>query len=103
MNLVSNAIDAIGKDGRIDIKSRRMGPQIHIEVSDNGPGIPEEKQKRIFDPFFTTKETGKGTGLGLWVTHNIVEKMGGAISMRSEEGKGTTFKVRIPIVIPEKK
>ena len=103
MNLVSNAIDAIGKDGRINIKSWRMGPQIHIEVSDNGPGIPEEKQKRIFDPFFTTKETGKGIGLGLWVTHNIVEKMGGAISMRSEEGKGTTFTVRIPIVIPEKK
>ncbi len=103
MNLVSNAIDAIGKNGIIEVNSRQVGPHIHIEVSDNGPGIPEEKQKKIFDPFFTTKETGKGTGLGLWVTHNIVEKMGGAISIRSQEGKGSTFTVQIPIAIPEKK
>ncbi len=103
MNLISNAIDAIGSDGVIEVNSLRVGPQIHIEVSDNGPGISEEKQKKIFDPFFTTKETGKGTGLGLWVTHNILEKMGGSINIRSQEGKGTTFTVQIPILIPEKK
>ena len=103
MNLVSNAIDAIGKNGLIEIKSRKSGPEIHIEVSDSGPGIPEEMQKRIFDPFFTTKQTGKGVGLGLWITHNIVEKMGGSISVKSRVGQGTTFTVRIPATIPEKK
>jgi two-component system NtrC family sensor kinase len=103
LNLISNAIDAIGKDGLIEIKSRKMGSQIHIRITDNGPGIPEDKQKKIFDPFFTTKETGKGTGLGLWVSYNIIEKMGGGITFRSQAGKGTTFTVQIPIVVPEKK
>lgn len=103
MNLVSNAIDAIGKNGTIEIKSRKSGSEIHIEVSDSGPGIPEEMQKRIFDPFFTTKQTGKGVGLGLWITHNIVEKMGGSISVKSRVGQGTTFTVQIPVAIPEKK
>ncbi len=103
MNLVSNAIDAIGKDGTIEIKSQKLGSEIHIEVSDNGPGIPEDMQKRIFDPFFTTKQPGKGVGLGLWITHNIVEKMGGSITLKSRVGQGTTFTVRIPATIPEKK
>ncbi len=103
MNLVSNAIDAIGKNGTIEIKSRKSGSEIHIEVSDSGPGIPEQMQKRIFDPFFTTKETGKGVGLGLWITHNIVEKLGGSISVKSRVGQGTTFTVQIPVAIPEKK
>ncbi len=103
MNLISNAIDAIGKDGTIEIKSQKLGSEIQIEVSDNGPGIPEEMQKRIFDPFFTTKEPGKGVGLGLWITHNIVEKMGGSITLKSRVGQGTTFTVRIPATVPEKK
>ena len=103
MNLVSNAIDAIGKDGTIEIKSQKSDSEISLEVSDSGPGIPEEMQKRIFDPFFTTKQTGKGVGLGLWITHNIVEKMGGSISVKSRVGQGTTFTVRIPATVPEKK
>ena len=103
MNLVSNAIDAIGKDGTIEIKSRKSGPVIQIKVSDTGSGIPEEMQKRIFDPFFTTKQPGKGVGLGLWITHNIVEKMGGSITLKSRVGQGTTFTVRIPAMVPEKK
>jgi len=103
MNLVSNAIDAIGKDGTIEIKSRKSGPVIQIKVSDTGSGIPEEMQKRIFDPFFTTKQPGKGVGLGLWITHNIVEKMGGSISVKSRVGQGTTFTVWIPVTVPEKK
>ena len=57
----------------------------------------------MFDPFFTTKETGKGTGLGLWVSYNIMEKLGGSIAFRSQVGKGTTFTVQIPVVVPEKK
>jgi two-component system NtrC family sensor kinase len=103
LNLISNAIDAIGKDGRVLVKSSRAGSELEVKVTDTGKGIPEEQQKRVFDPFFTTKETGKGTGLGLWVSYNIIEKMGGTIFVRSKVGEGTTFTVKLPIIIPEKK
>jgi two-component system NtrC family sensor kinase len=102
-NLISNAIDAIGKNGLIEIRSRRDGARLFVSIADNGPGISPERQKKIFEPFYTTKTDGKGTGLGLWVTHSIVEKMGGAIRLASQPGKGTTFTVELPIVIPEKK
>ncbi len=103
MNLISNAIDAIGKDGLIEIASRISGATVTVSVKDDGPGIPEDKQKRIFDPFFTTKEAGKGTGLGLWVSYSIIEKLGGKIGLKSETGKGAIFTVEIPIITPEKK
>ena len=103
LNLLSNAIDALGKEGLIQLKSRKVGSELHVRFEDNGPGIPESQQKRVFEPFFTTKDTGKGTGLGLWVSYNIMEKMGGSLSLRSAEGKGSTFTVQIPIVLPEKK
>jgi two-component system NtrC family sensor kinase len=103
LNLISNAIDAIGKDGLIEISSRFSGTTVIVSIKDDGPGIPEDKQKRIFDPFFTTKEAGKGTGLGLWVSYSIIEKLNGKIGLKSEVGKGATFTVEIPIIIPEKK
>jgi two-component system NtrC family sensor kinase len=103
LNLISNAIDAIGKDGRVEVLSRLGGGRIRVEIVDNGPGIPPEMQKRIFDPFVTTKQAGKGTGLGLWISYNIMEKLGGKISFSSQARKGTTFTVEIPVVIPEKK
>jgi two-component system NtrC family sensor kinase len=103
LNLINNAIDAIGKDGEIQVKSRCSDSFIKVEIEDNGPGIPQDKQKKVFDPFYTTKETGKGTGLGLWVSYDIIEKMGGKIRLVSEVGKGTTFTVELPIVAPEKK
>ena len=103
LNLISNAIDAIGKDGLIQVRSHCTDVVINVEIEDNGPGIAEDKQKRVFDPFFTTKVTGKGTGLGLWVSYNIIGKMGGSIGLKSEMGKGTTFTVQIPVVAPEKK
>ncbi len=103
LNLISNAIDAIEKDGLVEVRSRRINSKIAVEVQDNGPGIPEDKQKRIFDPFFTTKRTGKGTGLGLWISYNIMEKLGGSLSFKSKVGEGTTFTALIPVVFPEKK
>jgi two-component system NtrC family sensor kinase len=103
LNLISNAIDAIGKDGLIKVISRKLGLDIVISITDNGPGIPENQMAKVFDPFFTTKETGKGTGLGLWVSYDIIEKMGGNITLKSREGEGATFTIRIPIVEPEKK
>ncbi len=103
LNLLTNAVDAIGKDGKIFLTSRRIDSEIAVSVRDNGPGIPKEYQPRVFEPFFTTKQSGKGTGLGLSVTYNIVRNMGGTITLDSEEGKGSTFTVRLPIVVPEKK
>jgi len=103
LNLMTNAIDAIGKDGTIRVVSEHKEPFIEVHIEDNGPGIPPEVQRKVFDPFYTTKQAGKGTGLGLWVSYDIMDKMGGSIGLKSEVGKGSIFTVRIPVVIPEKK
>ena len=103
LNLISNAIDAIGKDGTVSVKSRADGSKIRVVIADTGPGIPENMQKKIFDPFFTTKSSGKGTGLGLWISYSIIEKLGGSLSLRSQAGKGAEFTITMPIVRPEKK
>jgi two-component system NtrC family sensor kinase len=103
LNLVSNAIDAIGKDGTVSVKSRADDSEIRVLIADTGPGIPENMQKKIFDPFFTTKSSGKGTGLGLWISYNIIEKLGGGLSLRSQAGQGAEFTITLPIVRPEKK
>jgi two-component system NtrC family sensor kinase len=103
LNLISNAIDAINNDGLIEVKSWLINSYIAVSITDDGRGIPEDQQKKVFDPFFTSKETGKGTGLGLSVTYDIIEKMGGAITLESEVGKGTTFTLKIPNVAPGKK
>ncbi|MFA4915308.1 MAG: ATP-binding protein [Syntrophales bacterium] len=103
LNLMTNAIDVIGKDGIIHVRSRRTNSEIAISIKDNGPGIPKEFQSRVFEPFFTTKQIGKGTGLGLSVSHNIVQNLHGTITFESEEGKGTTFTVKLPVVVPQKK
>lgn len=103
LNLISNAIDAIERDGLIRVASESLNREIIVRISDNGPGIPPDQQGRVFDPFFTTKDLGRGTGLGLWVSYDIIRKLGGIISLRSRVGEGTTFSVHIPIVPPEKK
>jgi two-component system NtrC family sensor kinase len=103
LNLMNNAIDAIGKDGIISVKSTAGKSEIRLTIADSGPGIPESLQKKIFDPFFTTKSSGKGTGLGLWISYTIIEKLGGSLSLRSQAGKGAEFTITMPIVRPEKK
>ena len=103
LNLITNAIDEIGKDGLVCVSSCKNNSEIAVSVKDNGQGIPKEYQARVFEPFFTTKPGGKGTGLGLSITYNIVQNMEGTITFESEKGKGTTFTVRLPIVVPEKK
>jgi len=100
-NFISNAVDAIETDGAIHVKTRLVDAEIVVSVADNGPGIPADQQNKIFDPFFTTKITGKGTGLGLWVNHSFIEKMGGRISVKSDVGVGTTFLVTIPLLSPK--
>jgi two-component system NtrC family sensor kinase len=98
LNIINNGIDAIGKEGQIIINTRTTkNNEISIEINDNGPGIPKEVLQKIFDPFFTTKEVGKGTGLGLSISYSIIEKLGGRIMVASEEGKGTTFTIYLPV------
>jgi signal transduction histidine kinase len=96
-NLLDNAIDAVEGDGHIDVRARREGDRVVVEISDDGPGIPQEIRERIFEPFFTTKEVGKGTGLGLDISYRVVvEKLGGDIRVSSEPGD-TRFEVRLPV------
>lgn len=96
-NIIDNAIDAMQGKGELKIKTRRNGDErIVVEITDNGPGIPPEIQPRIFDPFFTMKPPGIGTGLGLNITYNIVQKHRGEISVSSKPGN-TTFRVELPV------
>lgn len=90
--------DAIGKDGEINIRTYPSSgdSEIVVAISDNGPGISEEMQKKIFDPFFTTKKVGEGTGLGLSISFGLIEKLGGRITLQSTEGQGTAFEVFLP-------
>jgi two-component system NtrC family sensor kinase len=103
LNLINNAIDAIGENGWIEINTATENSDVVIRITDNGPGISEENLKRVFDPFFTTKQPGSGTGLGLSIIYGIVENMKGSIKLESKEGKGTTAVVKLPIILPEKK
>ena len=98
LNLINNALDAMEKKGgTMSISAQLEEDNIVIEVSDNGPGIPEDNLARIFDPFFTTKPVGKGTGLGLSICYGIIKKLGGEITVRSVIDIGTTFRVIIPL------
>jgi len=97
LNLIDNALDAIGHDGKVAITTNHDGRDIAIQIADNGPGIPPEVMKRIWDPFFTTKEQGKGTGLGLAISQNIIRTLGGSIEVESKTGEGTVFTVKVPI------
>lgn len=98
LNLLTNAIQAIQQSGTIIITTRQTsGDSVEIVIEDSGIGIPRENLQKVFDPFFTTKPPGKGTGLGLSICHGIVAKLGGRISVSSEVGKGTMFKVSLPV------
>jgi predicted CoA-binding protein len=100
-NIIDNAADALEKTSspQITLRTSFQGDWIQIEIEDNGPGIPESIQSRIFDPFFTTKPPGKGTGLGLEITYNIiVNKHRGDIKVFSQPGK-TVFRVELPVSV----
>ena len=97
MNMLVNAAQAIKTKGEITIRTRLVGGSAEISISDTGVGISKENIGRVFDPFFTTKEVGKGTGLGLNVAYNIIEKHHGSIDVASQVGEGTTFTVRLPV------
>jgi len=94
-NLLGNAADATSRGGRVEVRILRQAGEGVLEISDTGHGIADEDLQRIFDPFFTTKE--RGTGLGLAIVHRIVEAHSGHLSVHSEVGRGTTFRVALPV------
>ena len=101
MNLLVNAAHAIEERGTITLRSGRQEDEVWVEIADTGKGIAPEHLKKIFDPFFTTKPVGKGTGLGLSLSYGIVQKHHGRIEVQSEPGKGTTFRVWLPVKRPQ--
>ena len=114
MNLCTNARQAMLDAGgilrvrlsEVQLDEDQIGPEadlkpgkfIKLTVADTGYGVPPEFQNKIFDPFFTTKKIGEGTGMGLSVIHGIIKRYGGMINFDSEPGKGSTFRVFLPIV-----
>ncbi|TAN52850.1 MAG: HAMP domain-containing histidine kinase [Rhodospirillales bacterium] len=96
-NLLRNAVQAVGEHGTVSFRSQTSGGVILVEVEDDGIGIPEDVLAHLFDPFFTTRASG--TGLGLWITYRLIERMGGEIEVESEPGKGSLFRVRVPAKI----
>lgn len=100
MNLIVNASHAVRESGIITIRTGEANNWVWIEIGDNGVGIAPENLTRIFEPFFTTKPVGQGTGLGLSLSYNIVNKHGGRIEVASEPGKGTVFTIHLPVNPP---
>jgi signal transduction histidine kinase len=92
MNLLDNALDAVGEGGNIAVKGVREAGRVAVRVVDDGSGIPPDVLPKIFDSFFTTKPPGQGTGLGLEITQRVVRHYGGDITVESRPGR-TEFKV----------
>jgi two-component system NtrC family sensor kinase len=101
LNILQNAIQAVlvHDGGRVALSTRYHQPdrKVVFECTDTGPGIPPAIQKDIFKPFFTTKDVGQGTGLGLYISHEIIRKHGGSLTFKSEAGRGTCFQVQLPV------
>jgi PAS domain S-box-containing protein len=97
LNILKNAKEAMPKGGILTVRTSKEDKHVLIHVQDTGVGIPEEIRDKIFEAFFTTKQRVKGVGLGLSVCYGIIKDHGGEIKVESEEGKGTTFMIRLPI------
>lgn len=98
INILLNAVDALkGRKGVITCEFERDDAHVLVTISDDGAGISPENLPKVFEPFFTTKPVGEGTGLGLWVSYGIVRSFRGDITVQSEEGKGTSFKIVLPL------
>jgi signal transduction histidine kinase len=95
MNLIDNALDAIGEGGRVIVTAGAEPGRVVVKVADDGPGIPPAIRERIFDPFFTTKGVGEGTGLGLDIVRRLVQRHEGDLEVESRPGH-TVFQVRLP-------
>jgi len=96
MNLVVNARDAMPQGGRLTIETANVGQVVMLAVSDTGSGMDNETRSRLFEPYFTTKEPGRGSGVGLATVYDVVTQFGGQISVMSDAGAGSTFKIYLP-------
>ena len=94
LNLVINALQAVGRKGRIEVKVNRDAPNLYVRVRDNGPGIPPDKLASIFEPYFTTKP--EGNGMGLWIAQQIVTAHGGSLRAQNASAGGAAFTVILP-------
>ena len=101
INVIDNAIDAMGKDGTLTVSAQPWKNGVRVSFADTGPGMDQETLRQVFDPFFTTKKVGEGTGLGLAICYTILEKLGGRIDVQSEPGHGTTFNIFLPAEPPQ--
>ncbi|MFQ5417610.1 MAG: sensor histidine kinase [Myxococcota bacterium] len=97
VNLVVNAIEAVGSDGRVVVTTLREDDLAVVRVEDDGPGMTEDTREHLFDPFFTTKAAGEGTGLGLAISYEIARSHGGEIRVRSAPGFGSVMEVALPL------
>jgi signal transduction histidine kinase len=95
VNLIKNAMQAMTKGGTLSLQTGEGGDGVWVSVSDNGAGIPPDQLNRIFEPFYTTRK--KGSGLGLMIVQRIVSAHGGRIELESEVGRGTTFRIWLPL------
>ena len=100
MNLLVNAAHAIDTHGQVSVRTGQAGEEVWVGISDTGCGMVPETIGRIFEPFFTTKPVGQGTGLGLSISYGIVKKHGGRIEVDSQVGRGTTFRIVLPVSGP---
>jgi signal transduction histidine kinase len=100
MALMLNAVDAMDDRGKLTVRTGRSlarADEVVVEIEDNGIGIPRSEQSKIFEPFYTTKQPGRGTGLGLSICYGIVEDHRGRIEVDSTPGRGSTFRVYLPV------
>ncbi|WP_371641051.1 sensor histidine kinase [Tolypothrix sp. NIES-4075] len=101
LNILSNAIDALLEtkqpQKQIAIHTAIKGDRLSVDIKDNGVGIKPQLKDKIFDPFFTTKDVSKGTGLGLWICYQIIQKHDGKIDVSSVVGQGTKFTISLPL------
>ncbi len=100
-NLIHNGLDASGNDGRVRLTSKLVQDTVQLVVVDSGQGMTDEVLGRASDPFFTTKEPGRGIGLGLFLTRNVISQLGGELEFRSTPGVGTEAVVTLPLSQPE--
>ena len=99
VNIINNATQAIETNGKLIIKAKiTVDSKAEFEIIDNGKGMEQALADKIFDPFFTTKEVGKGTGLGLYIVHGIIEEHNGKIEVNTVLGEGTSFKITLPLL-----
>ncbi len=97
LNTMINGIQAMETGGTLKVRAGHSSGQVEISIEDSGTGIPEDKLNQVFDLFYSTKKAGEGTGLGMWMTYELVKKYRGNIALESREGMGT----KVSIVIPE--